>query len=150
MGLSAAVEAVTTVELTAAAEVTTATVAVAAMEVSAVIAAIKAASIPAMTVIAVSAAAIIPTATVAVSAAIVAVSVAVEPGAGADEDAAGEPIRPVESVGGAGVRIIVVITIGADGSRPVIHGTSYTDAKGDALGVRARSGEETNTETNAE
>jgi hypothetical protein len=76
--------------------------------------------------------------------------VAVIPRAGADEDSTDEPIRPVVSVGGAGVRVIIVVAIGADGSRPVIHGTSYTDAKGDALGVRARRREETNTETNAE
>jgi hypothetical protein len=72
------------------------------------------------------------------------------PGAGADEDAAGKPIRSVVSIGGAGVGIIVVIAIGADGGGPVIHRTPYTDAKGDALGVRARGREETNTETNAE
>src|SRR6266849_1116162 len=149
---AAAMEATaTSVELSASMEVTTATITVAAVEVSAAIAAIESASVSAATVVAISAAAIIPTATVvAVSTAVVAMSVAVEPGAGADEDAAGEPIRPVEAVGSAGVGIIVVIAIGADGSRPVIHGTSYTDAKGDALGVRARRREETNSETNAE
>ena|SRR5260370_968092 len=148
---AAAMEATaTTVELSASMEVTTATITVAAVEVSAAIAAIESASVSAATVVAVSAAAIIPTATVAVSAAVVAMSVAVEPGAGADEGAAYEPVRSVEAVGRASVWVVVVVAVGADGSRPVIHGTSYTDAKGDALGLRVRSREETNTETNAE
>jgi len=123
---------------------------IAAVEGTATIAAIESMSIPAAAVVAIS-----PT---VVTATIVAAPVAVRmiavvpviPRSGADEDAAGEPIRSVIAVGGAGVRIIVVIAIGADGSGPVIHGTSYTDAKGDALGVRARGREQTNTETNAE
>src|SRR6266849_2221509 len=90
------------------------------------------------------------TATVAVTAAVVASSVAVEPGAGADEGAAYEPVRSVEAIGRTGVWIIVVVAVGADGSRPVIHGSSYTDAEGDALGLRAGSREETNGEKNAE
>jgi len=123
---------------------------IAAVEVTATIAAIESVSIPAAAVVAIS--------TTVVTATIVAAPVAVRmiavvpviPRSGTDEDAAGEPIRSVIAVGGAGVRRIVVIAIGADGGRPVIHGTSYTDAKGDALGVSARSREETNTETNAE
>src|SRR6266849_16617 len=148
---AAAMEATaTTVELSASMEVTTATVAVAAVEVAAAIAAIKSASVAAAAVVAIAAAAIIPTATVAVSAAVVASSVAVEPGAGADEGAAYEPVRSVEAIGRTGVWIIVVVAVGADGSRPVIHGSSYTDAEGDALGLRAGSREETNGEKNAE
>jgi len=143
MGLSAAVEAVTTVELTAAVKVTTATVAVAAVEVSAAIAAIESASVSAATVIP-------STATVAISAAAVkAVSVAVEPGSGADEDAAYEIIRPVEAVRRAGVGSIVVVAVSADW-RVVIGRAANSDAEGDALGLRVRSGEETNSETNAE
>lgn len=77
----------------------------------------------AVTVIAVAAASIIAMAVVA--APIVAVSVvamtpvvrsvpAVEPGAGADEEAVHEVVRAVEAVGRAGVRIIAVVAIGAD------------------------------------
>jgi hypothetical protein len=145
MGLSAAVEAVTAVELTASVEVTTATVAVAAVEVSAAIAAIESASVSAATVIA-------STASITtVSAAVVATPViAVVPGAGADEDAAGEPIRPVEAVRGTGVRIIIVVAVSADWRGAVIGRGANSNAEGDALGLRVRSGEETNTETNAE
>jgi hypothetical protein len=147
MGLSAAVEAVTAAELTASMEVT-ATIAVAAVEVTTAVAAIEAASIAAVTVI--TAAAVI-SATVAVSAAVVAVSViAVEPGAGADEDAAGEPIRTVVAVGCAGVRIIIVVAISTDWRGAVIGRGANSNAEGDALGLYVRSGEETNTETNAE
>jgi hypothetical protein len=145
MGLSAAVEAVTAVELAASVEVTTATVAVAAVEVSAAIAAIESAPVSAATVIA-------STASVTtVSAAVVAAPViSVIPGAGADEDAACEPIRPVEAVGGAGVRIIIVVAVSADRRGAVIGRGANSDAEGDALGLRVRSAEETNSETNAE
>jgi hypothetical protein len=148
---SAAVESTTTVELSATPEVTTATEAVAAVEVSAAIAAIKSASVSAATVVAIAAAAIIPTAAVVtISATIEAVPIAVKPGAGADEDAAYEPVRSVEAVGCAGVRIIIVVAIGADGRGAVIDRSAKSDAEGDALGLRVRSGEETNSETNAE
>jgi hypothetical protein len=40
--------------------------------------------------------------------------VAVEPGAGADEDTAREVVRSVVAVWRAGVRIVAVVTIGAD------------------------------------
>jgi hypothetical protein len=147
MGLSAAVEAVTAVELTASVEVTTATITVAAVKVSAAIAAIESTPvIPAAAVVAISAAVV--TATI-VAVASVSVITAI-PGTGADEDAAREPVRSVIAVGRASVWVVVVVAVGAHGSRPVIHGTSYTDAKGDALGVRARRREETNSETNAE
>jgi hypothetical protein len=98
------------------------------------------AAIAATTVVTVSAAAIISTATVAISAAIVATSVAVEPGAGADEDAADEIIRSIEAVGGAGVRIIAVVAIGADWRRAVIGRGANSDAEDDALGVRVSRG----------
>ncbi len=76
--------------------------------------------------------------------------IAVIPGPGADEDAAGEPIRSIEAVGCAGVRIIVVVAISADGRGAVIGRAANSDAEGDALGLRVRSGKETNSETNAE
>jgi len=43
-----------------------------------------------------------------------AAAVAVEPGAGADEDAAGEPAWSVEAVGCAGVRVIIVVAVRAN------------------------------------
>src|SRR6266850_2459138 len=39
---------------------------------------------------------------------------AVEPGTGADEDAACEVVRSVEAVRSAGVRIVAVVTVSAD------------------------------------
>ena len=147
---SAMEAAATTVELSPAAEVAAATEAVAAVEVSAAIAAIKSACVSAATVVA-TAAAIIPAATVAVSATIVAVSIiAVIPGAGADEDTAYEPIRSVEAIGCAGVRIIIVVAVGADWRWAVVGRAADSDAEGDALGLRVRGGEETNSETNGE
>jgi hypothetical protein len=123
---------------------------IAAVKVTAARAAIESTSIPAAAVVAIAATVITATIVAAPVAVSMIAVVAAIPRAGADEDAAHEPVRSVIAVGGAGVRIIVVIAIGADGSGPVIHGTSYTDAKGDALGVSAGSREETNTETNAE
>jgi len=145
MGLSAAMEAVTAVELSAAAEVTTATITVAAVEVSAAVAAIESASVSAAPVVA-------STASVTtVSAAVVAAPViSVIPGAGADEDAAGEPIRPVEAIGGTGVGIIIVVAVSADWRGPVIGRGSNSNAESDALGLRVRNAEETNAETNTE
>jgi len=129
------------VELRAAAEIsaavaTTTVVTVAAVEVpTAIASSIEAASITAVTVVTVSAAAVIPTA-IAVSATVVATPViAVIPGAGADEDAAGEPVRSVVSVRSAVVGIIVVVAIGADWRWAVIDRTANSDAEGDALGV---------------
>jgi len=50
---------------------------------------------------------------------------AVEPGAGADEDATGEVVRPVETVRSASVRIVAVVTVSADWRRAdgAVHGT---------------------------
>jgi hypothetical protein len=124
-----------------AATVTTATITVAAVEVSTAIAMIEAASVAAMTVIAVSAAA------VTVSATVVATTViAVIPGAGADEDAAGEPVRAVVTIGRTGVGIVVVVAVGADWRGTVIGRRSESHTEGDALSVRVRSREERNTE----
>ena len=50
---------------------------------------------------------------------------AMEPGAGADEDATGEVVRPVETVRSASVRIVAVVTVSADWRRAdgAVHGT---------------------------
>jgi hypothetical protein len=68
------------------------------------------------------------TATTVEAAAIV---TAVVPGAGADENAAGEVVRPVVAVWSTGVRIVAVITISAGRCWPdgAVHGT-YSDAHG--------------------
>ena len=80
-------------------------------------------AVPAVVTIAtmtVKAAVTIVAATAIVSASIIATTVeaatvvAVEPGARADEDAADEVVRSVVAVWSAGVRIVAVITIGAD------------------------------------
>jgi hypothetical protein len=71
------------------------------------------------------------------------------PRSGADEDAAIEPFRAVIAVGSAGVGIVVVISI-ATGWWAVIGRRSKSNAEGDALGVRVRSREETDAESNAE
>jgi len=136
-------------EAITAVEVTPATITVAAVEVSATVAAIEAAAVSAATVMPISAAAVVSTATVAISAAIVAMSVAVKPGSGADEDAACEPVRAVVAVGSAGIRIVIVVAIGTDGRGAVIGGA---DAHADrpSLRVRVRSREQKNPQTNAE
>src|SRR5712691_10747397 len=112
---------------------------------SAAIAAIESASVSAATVVAVSATLIAAT---IVAVASVSVITAI-PGAGADEDAADEPVRSIEAVGCAGVRIIIVVAIGADGRGAVIGRGDNSDTEGEALGLRVRSGEETNSEKNA-
>src|SRR6266851_10330128 len=150
MPAAATMETPATVEAAAAMEVTAATITVAAVEVAAVIAAIESTSISAAAVVAISTTVITATIEAAPVAVPMIAVVAVIPGTGADEDAAYKPVRAVVAVGGAGVWVVVVVAVGADGSRPVIHGTSYTDAKGDALGVRGRRREERNSETNAE
>ena len=145
---SATVEAAATaIAATAAAKPAAA---VAAIEAAAKAAAATLVIVATATVTTVSAAAIIRTATVAVSTAVITMSVAVEPGAGADEDAAGEPIRPVEAIGGTGVGIIIVVAVSADWRGPVIGRGSNSNAESDALGLRVRNAEETNAETNTE
>lgn len=66
---------------------------------------------------------------------------AAEPGTGADEDAAGEVVRPVVAVGRAGVRIVAVVTIGADW-RWAVHGT-YSNGNAN-LGLSVSRGEKQN------
>jgi len=65
-------------------------------------------------------------ATTVESAAVVA---AVKPGASADEDTAGEVVRAVVAIGRASVRIVTVVTVGADwgGADGAVHG-AYPDA----------------------
>jgi type IV secretory pathway VirJ component len=78
------------------------------------------------------------------------------PGSGADEDAAIEPFRAVIIVGSAGIRIVVVIAIGArrwavvDRRWTVIDRPTKSNAEPDVLRVRVRSREETNTEKKTE
>jgi hypothetical protein len=107
----------------------------------------------AMTVI--PAASVISPIIVAISATVAAIIVAmaiiaVVPGAGADEDATYKPVRAVVSVGSAGVRIIIVVAVGADWRGAVINGSADSDAEGDALGVRVGGRQETNRESYAE
>ena len=61
----------------------------------------------------------VPVVTVAIIPATVetAAIVAVEPGAGSDEDSSDEVVRPVVAVRSAGVRIVTVVTVGAGGCR---------------------------------
>ena len=57
---------------------------------------------------------------------------AVKPGADADEDATGEPLRAVIAVGSASVRIIRVIAIAADRCRVDDDGGRIADYRADA------------------
>src|SRR6267378_4267974 len=65
---------------------------------------------------------------------------AMEPGAGADEDAAGEVIRSVKAVRSAGVRIVAVVTVRADWRRAdgAVHGT-YSNGHANLCVVASRS-----------
>jgi hypothetical protein len=66
--------------------------------------------------------------------------IAVIPGTCSDEHAVREVARPVKPIRGARIRIISVISIGADRSHANAHRT-YSDSNADAhLGVRVRSG----------
>src|SRR6266404_2182473 len=73
-----------------------------------------------------------------------------KPGTCTDENAALKPVRAVIAVGRAGVWVIGVIAIAANRRRSVIDGPSKSNAEGDALGVRIRGREETNTEKKTE
>ena len=73
-----------------------------------------------------------------------------EPGTCADANAALKPIGAVVAVGRTGIWVIVVIAIGADRCCAVVDRPSKSNAEGDALGVRIRSREETNTEKKTE
>ena len=82
-------------------------------------------------------AATIVTSTVEAAAVVRTAIVAVKPGAGTDKDAIHEPVWAVVAVRRASIRIVVVITVGADGSRPIIW-ASYSDADEHALGIGVR------------
>ena len=71
---------------------------------------------------------------------------AMEPGAGADEDAAGEVIRSVVAVRSASVRIVAVVTVSANWRRAdgAVHGT-YSNAHPN-LGVGTTRGEKQNSQ----
>jgi hypothetical protein len=64
------------------------------------------------------------------------------PRTGADKDAAGEPLRPVEAVRSARVRIIVIVAVLADRSRADVGRTSVnrtnSDTDGEPLSVCQR------------
>ena len=62
--------------------------------------------------------------------------IAVEPRTGADEDAAHKPVGAVVAVRGAVVRVIIIVTVGANGSRTVVDGATNADSD-THLGVRA-------------
>jgi len=133
----------------------TATTAEAATPVATAIAAIKSAPIP-VPVSVVAAPAVISAATIVtipvspvampvVSRARMSV-IAVVPRTCAEEDAAREPLRSVKAIGRAGVRIIVVVAIGAYRGRPVIRGRPNSHPDNDALRVCIRSRKEANAE----
>ena len=145
---AAAVEATSTVEPAASSEVTAAVKAAPAKAAIESTPVISASTVVAATIIAASVKA----------AAIEAVSViAAIPGAGADEDAANKPVRAVVAVGGACVRIVVVIAIGAHrgraivgGAVSVIDGAAKARTEGDVLGVGIGRGEHANGEQDGE
>lgn len=57
---------------------------------------------------------------------------AMEPGASSNEDAIHEPVRPVIAVGGARVRIIGIVAVGADRSGSVVtRSYPYSHSKSD-------------------
>ena len=71
--------------------------------------------VPIVTAVAVvTAAAVVAMAVIPATVEAVAIVAAVEPRASADEDAADEVVRPVIAIRGAGVRIIAVVTVGAN------------------------------------
>jgi hypothetical protein len=95
----------------------------------------------------------VPIAVAAAIAVITAVSISVPaiPGSGADKQTAGEPRRSIVPVGRAGIRIVAVIAIGADGSRvavtvsPIHRATDPNSDRDLSMGV-SRSGNQQDTE----
>jgi hypothetical protein len=121
---STAVKATASVETAATMESTT------AMEAAGIAVAVGPVSSIAVAII--SAAAIVAV-TIVSAAAIEAVTIvaAVIPGAGADEDATGEVIRPIVAVRSAGVRIVAVVPVSADrrGADGAVYGAySYSNS----------------------
>jgi hypothetical protein len=93
-------------------------------------------------------------ATVAVPAAVaveaaIAVSITTIPGACTDKETAGKPRRAVVSVGSAGIRIIAVIAVSANGSSiavtPIHRCTDPNSNRNLSMGI-SRSGEQHDTE----
>jgi hypothetical protein len=96
----------------------------------------------------------IVSATVAVPAAVaveaaISVSITTIPGTGADKETAGKPRRAVVSVGSAGIRIIAVIAVSANGSSiavtPIHRCTDPNSNRNLSMGI-SRSGEQHDTE----
>jgi len=141
--MSAAAVASTAVETAATAAMETIAAVIAAARVSAVVAATDEAvgftapvAVTPVTVVApvsvVSAVAVVAVAIVtAASVEAATIVAAVVPGAGTDEDAAGEVVRSVVAVWSTGVRIVAVVTIGAGRRWPdgAVHRT-YSNAHG--------------------
>jgi len=75
----------------------------------------------------------------------VAVAPSMEPRAGADEHAAHEPIRSVVAIGGAGIRIIPVIAVGAN-RRGANIGRTHAYSNDHSLRIRKRSEKQANPE----
>jgi len=123
--------AATAVPTTVAPSMPTATIVISAMAIVAA-AAVKA-------IVIVESAAIIATTIEAVT-----VVAAVIPGASADEDAAEKVVRPVVAIWSASVRIVAVVTVGADWrwANGAVHGT-YSNRYAD-LRVGAARGEKQN------
>jgi hypothetical protein len=122
-------------------ETTTAVEAASAMEVAATLEPTIMVEAPAeafMPVVAVTGVAMTP---------VVGTPIAVIPGACADEDAVHEPARAVVAIGGASVRIVAIVAVGADGSRTYNGGANaYTDS--DLRMGAAGCGEEQNSKQN--
>jgi len=63
---------------------------------------------------------------------------AVEPRSGADEHATDEPIRAVVAIGRAGVRVIIVVAVSADGRDAYTHrADAYADHHALSAGIRS-------------
>ena len=138
LAMSTAAVASTAVESAATAAVESITAVIAAARVAAVVSATDkavgfATPVPVASVSIATAASVVSTVAVVTAATVesAAIVAAVEPRAGADEDAADEVIRAVEAVGCAGVGIVAVVTISAGGCWPdrAVHGT-YSNAHG--------------------
>lgn len=130
-------------ESTTAVEAATITATDEAVRVSATIAVV-----PIVTAVAVvTATTVVAMAVIAATVEAVAIITAVEPRAGADEDAAGEVVRPVIPIWGAGVRVIAVVTVGADRrwADGAVDGT-YSNGHANLRVRAARSGKKQNSQ----
>ena len=132
---TAAMEAIATVEAFTAMEpaVAAAEAFMAIVSTASVVTAVSVVAVAIVAATTVEAATIVTTAVVAT----------VEPGAGADEDAADEVVRAIVAVWSACVRIVAVVTVGADRRRAVDGAHSNGHAN---LGVGAARGEKQNSQ----